>query len=216
MSSLKVLSISALSLLLLTPSLQAKKRKQVRIADYPVADIIVDRWSPRAMSGELITDQELMSLFEAARWAPSSYNGQPWRFIYAKRDTQQWYSLFNLLIDFNKQWVDKAAVLIVVVSKNNFDFNDQYSITHSFDTGAACQNLALQANEMGLVAHGMSGFDYERAKRDLHVPEGYTVEAMFAIGKPGNKKNLPSYMQEQEVPSTRKAVREFIREGSFE
>src|SRR5579885_1803542 len=118
MSSLKVLSISALSLLLLTPSLQAKKRKQVRIADYPVADIIVDRWSPRAMSGELITDQELMSLFEAARWAPSSYNGQPWRFIYAKRDTQQWYSLFNLLIDFNKQWVDKAAVLIVVVSKN--------------------------------------------------------------------------------------------------
>jgi nitroreductase len=212
MSSHKFLSISALALTLLTPSVYAKKKKQVRSADYPIADIILDRWSARSMSGEPITDQELMSLFEAA---PSSYNGQPWRFIYAKRETEHWFKMFNLMVDFNKQWAEKAAVLVVIVSKNNFDFNDHYSVTHSFDTGAAWQNMALQASEMGLVAHGMSGFDYERARKELHIPEGYTVEAMIAIGRPGNKKDLPSYMQEQEVPSTRKSVREFIREGSF-
>ena len=155
-----------------------------RTSAYPIEKLILNRWSPRALSGESITDEQLMTLFEAARWAPSSYNNQPWRFIYAKRDTAQWNTLFNLLGDFNKSWAHNAAVLVVIFSAEKTDKG--YPIrTHSFCTGAAWQNLALQAFSMGLVAHGMEGFDYDKAKKDLRIPEGYTVEAMCAIGKPG-------------------------------
>lgn len=122
-----------------------------RIAEHEILDLILNRWSPRAMSGETISDKELMSLFEAARWAPSSYNNQPWRFIYAKRGTEHWNTLFNLLVDANKEWANKAAVLIVVVSANNFVYNNKPSRTHSFDTGAAWENLALQGYAQGLA-----------------------------------------------------------------
>src|SRR3989338_8820933 len=94
-----------------------------RVPNYPINPLLLNRWSPRAMSGESLTEDELMSLFEAARWAPSSYNNQPWRFIYAKRDTMHWERLFNLLGDFNKSWTLKAAVLVVVISKKTFDYN---------------------------------------------------------------------------------------------
>jgi len=186
-----------------------------RRADHIINEIFINRWSPRAMSGESITDQEILSLFEAARWAPSSYNGQPWRFIYAKRDTNEWNVLFNLLVPFNKQWAKNAAVLVVIVSHNNFDHNGKPSRTHSFDTGAAWQNLALQASGMGLVAHGMEGFDYSKAGEDLTIPNDYTIEAMIAIGKPGEMEMLSPEMQKKEVPSGRKKVEEFIFEGKF-
>ncbi len=117
--------------------------------------------------------------------------------------------------EFNQSWTINAAVLIVVVSKNNFDHNNKLSRTHSFDTGAAWQNLALQASLMGLVAHGMEGFDYEKAKNELHIPADYTVEAMAAIGKPGKKENLPAALQEREQPSDRKPIQSFIFEGTF-
>jgi|SRR5579862_3283083 len=185
-----------------------------RKPEYPVADFIINRWSARAMSGESISDKDLYSLFEAARWAPSEYNNQPWRFIYAKRGTEHWNKLFNLLVDFNKEWAKNAAVLMVIVSKNTLE-NGEPSISHSFDTGAAFQNLMLQASKNGLVSHGMGGFDHEQAKKDLKIPDGYTVEAMCAIGKPGQTKNLPVYMQPQEKPSDRKKVAEFVRVGSF-
>ena len=106
------------------------------------------------MTGEEMADDILMTLFEAARWAQSSSNNQPWRFIYAKRNTEHWDRLFNLLLEGNKVWARNAAVLVVVVSRKNFEYNnneEKPSITHQFDTGAAWENLALEASALGLV-----------------------------------------------------------------
>ncbi len=193
----------------------SEEASNIRKSDHKINPIILNRWSPRAMSGEEITDKELMSLFEAARWAPSSYNNQPWRFIYAKRNTMHWDAIFNLMVEFNQSWTKNAAVLIVIISKKTFDHNAQPSITHSFDTGAAWENLALQAETMGLAAHGMQGFDYEKAKKELGIPDDYSVEAMVAIGKRGKKENLPKELQEKEMPSGRKPLKDLIMEGKF-
>ncbi|HLC71456.1 MAG TPA: nitroreductase family protein [Candidatus Nanoarchaeia archaeon] len=186
-----------------------------REVEFPVHPLFPNRWSPRSMSGESISDNDLFTLCEAARWAPSSFNNQPWRFIYAHRHSNAWPPLFGLMGEFNRSWTHSAAVLVIIVSKNNFDHNGKPCRTHSFDTGAAWQNLALQASLMGLVAHGMEGFDYERAKSELHIPDDHTVEAMVAIGKPGKKEDLPVALQEKEQPSDRKPIKSFIFEGTF-
>ncbi len=186
-----------------------------RQANYPIQPYLLHRWSPRAMSGETISDEELLSLFEAARFAPSSYNNQPWRFIYAKRDTTHWDKLFGLMVEFNQSWTKNAAALIVVISKKTFDFNGKTCRTHALDTGAAWENLALEASAQGLVAHGMEGFDYDRARTELGVPDEYDVEAMVAIGKPGKKEDLPVGLQEKETPSDRRPLAEIIMEGAF-
>src|SRR4029079_10173110 len=112
--------------------------------------LFLDRWSPRAMSGEEISEAALMVLFEAARWAPSSYNNQPWRILYARRDTEHWPRFFNLMVEFNQSWTSTAAALVVFISKTHFDFNGEPAVTHSFDTGAAWENLALQGSLKGL------------------------------------------------------------------
>ena len=189
--------------------------KTTRKATYSINPLILNRWSPRAMSGEALNDQELLPLFEAARWAPSSYNNQPWRFIIAKRDTPEWNALFNLMGEFNQGWTKNAACLVVIVSKNTFDHNNQPMQTHSFDTGSSWENLAIEASSRGLVAHGMQGFDYEKAKKALHVPDDHTVEAMVAIGKLGKKETLPKETQEREMPSDRKPLADLIFHGKF-
>lgn len=186
-----------------------------RKAEYPIENIVLNRWSPRAMAGESIAHEQLMALFEAARWAPSSYNNQPWHFIYAKRETPSWDALFNLMVPFNQSWAKDAAVLMVLISRDTFALNSKPSRTHSFDAGAAWENLALQGSAMGLVVHGMEGFDYDEAKRSLHIPDGYTVEAMIAVGVPGSLDVLPQELRKREEPSDRKSVHEFISEGIF-
>lgn len=186
-----------------------------RKADYPIESLFINRWSPRAMSGEPITETELMSLFEAARWAPSSFNNQPWRFIYARRNTPHWDRMFRLMVPFNQKWAQNAAVLILTISHNKFDYNGNPSRTHSLDTGAATENIHLQAFLMGLICHGMEGFDYDRARTEYAIPDDYTVEAMYAIGKKGNIKDLDPELQEREKPSDRKHVQEFVFEGMF-
>ncbi|MCF7800134.1 nitroreductase family protein [Candidatus Babeliales bacterium] len=187
----------------------------VRKSKYSVNPLILNRWSPRAMSGELLAKEELMTLFEAARWAPSSYNNQPWRFIFATRDSKDWDVLFNLLVDFNKSWTKTAAALVVAISRKNFEFNNKPARTHSFDTGSAWENLAIQATSMNLVAHGMEGLDYEKAKKDLNIPDDYAVEMMFAVGKPGKKEDLSPELQAKEVISDRKPLNEIIFQGKF-
>lgn len=187
----------------------------MRETAYPIEQLIQKRYSPRAMSGESITDAELMSLFEAARWAPSSYNAQPWRFIYAKRETKHWNTLFDLLVPFNQSWVKQGAVLMLIISHKNFTHNGKPSITHSFDTGAAWENLSLQGTALDLVVHGMQGFDYEKAKQKCMVPDDYQVEAMAAIGRPGRVDDLPPDLQEKEKASNRISLTEFIFEGVF-
>lgn len=187
-----------------------------RISDYPVNPLILRRHSPRAMSGEPIKAEAFMQLLEAARWAPSSYNNQPWRFVYGYCGTPAWEKLFALLVPANQVWAQKSSVLLLVVSYNLFSFNKKPSRTHSFDTGAACENLALQGEELGFVIHGMEGFDYDAARRVFNIPETYTVEAMFAVGKPGDPQQLPEKLQKGEEPNGRKPVAEFAFEGEFQ
>jgi len=167
------------------------------------------------MTGESITDDTLMSLFEAARWAPSSFNNQPWRFLYAKRDTSNWNTFYDLLLEGNKVWAKHAAVLVVIISRKNFEYNEKPSITHQFDTGAAWENLALEASTRGIVAHGMQGFDYEKTRNNLKVPDDFDVMAMIAIGIRGPPENLPSNLQEKEFPNDRKELDEIMMEGHF-
>lgn len=187
----------------------------MRETEYPIAPLFTERWSPRAMSGEALTHEELMALFEAARWAPSANNNQPWRFFYARRDSRYWEPFFALLLEGNKLWCRHAAVLVVVVSKDTFDFNGAPSRTHAFDSGAAWQSLALQGSIAGFVVHGMQGFDYDRAKAVLELPDGYTVECMIAIGKPGRAEALPEALQAREFPSDRRPLSEIVFEGEF-
>lgn len=187
-----------------------------RHTEYPILKLLLDRHSPRAMSGEPITHDELMTLFEAARWAPSSYDHQPWRFIYAHGDTPEWEELFSLLKEASAVWAKRAGVLIMVLSHHYFEYNNEFSRTHSFDAGEAAANLALQGFSMGLVVHGMEGFDYERARQELGVPDSYTVEAMFAIGRPGRASLLPEQLQPRETnPTDRLKVSDFIYLGRF-
>lgn len=186
-----------------------------RQPEYPVDKLFVDRWSPRAMSGEPIPEEELMVLFEAARWAPSSFNNQPWRILYARRDSEHWPLFLSLLVESNRAWADKAAALLLFVSKTTFDHNGKPARTHSYDTGAAWENLALQAMLRGYIAHGMQGFDYERAKAELQVPDAYQVQAMAAIGRPGAKENLPEMLQAKETPNDRRPLAGTVCEGLF-
>lgn len=192
-----------------------KKVRKARQPTLPINPLFLNRWSPRSMTGEEMDDDTIMSLFEAARWAPSSYNNQPWRFIYAKRNTPHWNKLFDLVAEPNKVWAKNAALIVVVVSNKYFDINGKYSITHQYDAGAAWENLALEASTRELVAHGMQGFDYERARTDLGIPDSFDVMAMIAIGKRGPKENLPKNLQEKEAPNGRKPLREIVMEGSF-
>jgi nitroreductase len=191
------------------------KGSETRKADYAIEPLLLDRWSPRAMSGEEISRQELMRLFEAARWAPSSFNTQQWRALYARRGTEHWQTFFDLLVDANKAWAKNAAVLVVLISRKLFDYDNEPSVTHSYDCGAAWENFALQGFHQGLVVHGMQGFDYDRARKDLAIPEEFQVEAMAAVGKSGPKELLPEKLQARESPSDRRKLSESVFEGPF-
>jgi nitroreductase len=189
--------------------------KDHRKPEHPIEPLIYRRWSPRAMTGESISDAEMLTLFEAARWAPSTYNEQEWRFLYARRNTPHWAAFFDLLVEANQQWCKNAAMLVVIVAHKVFARNGKPNAVHLFDCGSAWENLALQATAMGLVAHGMAGFDFTKAAATLRVPEDYAVAAMFAIGRPGDPAQLPEALRKIEVPSGRRPVRESICEGAF-
>lgn len=186
-----------------------------RAVDAPVERLLVGRWSPRAMSGEPIEQSDLLRLLEAARWAPSASNMQPWRFVYAHRETPAWQPLFDLLNQGNQEWAHRAAVLVLVLSKTTSDRDGTPWVTHAFDAGAAWENLALQGTAQGLVVHGMGGFDRERARTAARVPDEYAVLAMIAVGRPGDPDDLSERQRRREVPSDRRPVREFAFEGVF-
>ncbi|GJD47573.1 malonic semialdehyde reductase RutE [Methylobacterium crusticola] len=188
-----------------------------RTADHPVDPLFLERWSPRAFTGEPIADADLMAMFEAARWAPSSYNSQPWRFVYARRDTPRWEPLFGLLVPFNQGWVKTASALVFLASSEMMNTKDglQPSWSHSFDAGTASGYLQLQAVRMGWHVHGMTGFDKDRAPDVLGLPARHRVEAAFAIGRRADPATLPEEQRAREVPSGRRPLSDFVFEGGF-
>jgi len=189
--------------------------KSRRHAGHPIAPLLLNRWSPRAMTGEPLPEAELMALFEAARWAPSCNNAQPWRFVYARRDTAHWPLFLGLLVEANRIWAQHAAVLAVVISRKNFESNEKPNLTHAFDAGAAWENLALEATRRELVVHGMAGFDYDRARRELRVADDFEVMAMVAIGRRGKREDLPPRAAAMEQPNDRRPLAEIVHEGPF-
>lgn len=190
-----------------------------RTADHPIDPIFLERWSPRAFTGEPIAHDHFLTILEAARWAPSSSNAQPWRFLYAHRETPHWAPFLGLLSESNQVWAVRAAALIVIVSKMGVrrpgSDHDVPSYSHSFDTGAAWAQLALQAATMGWFAHGMGGFDKERAVTELRIPPGYRPEAAVAIGRRGDPSLLPQTLRERERPSLREPLSSTVFEGPF-
>ena len=186
-----------------------------RNTDHPIMPQFTQRWSPRSFEAKPISEDQLYSLFEAARWAPSSYNIQPWRFAYALRDDAYWDDFFSALVPFNQSWVRNASVIVYVISDTMVGEGEEVtpSHSHSFDAGAAWMSLALQAHDMGLITHGMTGVDFAKAAEILKLPERFRIEAAIAIGYQGDKEALPEQLQAKEVLSDRRPVRETIYNG---
>jgi|SRR5579883_249503 len=191
--------------------------KNSRNSDFLIDPMFLDRWSPRAFGDDKISENELFTLLEAARWAPSAFNTQPWHFIYARRATPAFDRLLNLLIEFNRSWAKRAAALIVIVSeKAPGPDKSVHSHSHSFDAGAAWGFLALQALRLGWHTHGMTGIDFTRAAKELAVPDTHRLEAALAIGRLGDKSLLPEKLRAREEPSQRKPLAAIISEGIFQ
>ena len=190
-----------------------------RTADHPIHPMFLERWSPRAFTGEPLPEADLLTMLEAARWAPSSYNSQPWRFAFALRDTPHWDGFLDLLIPFNRAWAAAASALVVLISKSVMRppgaDKDVPSTTHSFDAGAASGYFALQALQMGWHVHGMAGFDRDRAFAELGVPIGHRVEAAYAVGRRGEAATLPPMLRDREYPSQRLPLAQLAFEGGF-
>ena len=184
---------------------------------YPIHDLLRRRWSPRAFDDRPVESEKLRSLFEAARWAPSSNNGQPWRFLVATKDNKAEHDrLLNCLVEGNQQWAYRAPVLLLSVAK--LEFEDGSPNRHALhDTGMAAENLSLQASAFGLVAHQMAGFLIDQARADCKIPEGYEPVAMMAIGYPGDPALLSDRLRAREAqPRVRKSVTEFVYSATWE
>lgn len=188
-----------------------------RTANPRVEKLIVDRWSPRAFDGSAIPQEDLDVIFEAAGWAPSAYNVQPWTFLYATKGDANWDLFLAQLIDFNQGWAKEASVIVYVVSDKfmRSDKGNSDNHSHSFDAGAAWALAALQAQAMGYHTHGMTGLKFGEAEAALGIPADHRLEAAFVIGKAAGKEILPDFLQEREVPSKRKPVSEIARAGTF-
>jgi nitroreductase len=176
-----------------------------------VEDLILRRWSPRIFSDKPISSQDLTRLFEAARWAASSFNEQPWRFFVGRKGDETYQKIFNSLVEFNQGWVKTAPVLVLSVAKKTFSNNGSPNRFHLHDTGAATANLALQATALGLHTHSMAGYDAEAARASFGVPSDYEMGAVTAIGYFGDPDQLPEQLRKNEVsPRQRKPLEEFV------
>lgn len=184
----------------------------------PIHDLLARRWSPRAFDERSVESNALNSLFEAARWAPSSSNEQPWRFVVATKENPAAYDrLLACLLEGNRKWACRAPVLMLSVARLSFEDEDKPNRHALHDTGMALENLLLQATALGLVAHSMAGFDVDKARVDLQIPAGFEPVAMVAVGYPGDLTLLPEYLQQRELkPRERSPVTEFVYAGLWD
>jgi nitroreductase len=185
--------------------------------DAPIHELLARRWSPRAFDERPIEPEKLTSLFEAARWAPSSNNEQPWRFLVATREQEPEYDrLLACLLEGNRKWAYRAPVLILSVASMHFEDGAKPNRHAYHDTGMAAENLVLQATASGLFAHQMAGFNVEKARADLHIPQGFEPVAMIAVGYAGDSQALPEYLKQRELaPRRRNPISAFVFSGGW-
>ena len=185
----------------------------------PINPAFHARWSPRAFTGESIPLETLLGILEAARWAPSAMNAQPWRFVYARRGTPEFERFVSTLAAPNQVWAARASALVAVVSSKLMVLPGKSepvpNAAHSFDAGAAWAQLALQAHLWGWSTHAMGGFDAARAKEALAVPDDHQLEIVVAVGRQGDPQALPEWARAREMPSERRPLAELVREGTF-
>lgn len=178
---------------------------------YPISSLIKQRWSPRAYGGKPVELEKLQSILEAARWAPSAFNEQPWRFIIGQKGNSTYDSILGTLVDWNIQWAGKAPLLILSLSKKTFTNNGKQNVTFKYDLGQAVGFMILEAVNQGLYAHQMSGFDAKKATDIFNVPDDFQVVSVIAIGYSGDIDELPSDMAEMETkPRERMELKELL------
>ncbi|MBT2187489.1 nitroreductase family protein [Sphingobium nicotianae] len=190
----------------------------VRTTDTALDPIFLERWSPRAFDGSPISQADLRTILDAARWAPSAFNYQPWRFLYSLNGDEHWEEFLSALIPFNQGWAKNASALLFIASDTRSAGPDGVETplhSHSFDTGAAWAQLALQSHKLGYHTHGMTGIDFDRARDVLGVPERFRIEAAIAIGRIAPPSVLPEGLRGGEVPSGRKPLEEIAFPGKF-
>lgn len=182
-----------------------------------VAPFILNRWSPRAFTPDEITQAGLLSILDAGRWAPSAYNAQPWRFIYAHRNTPDWERFLSWFIPFNRSWAENASAIVYIASRSVIDSSSTDEPvelpSHAFDAGAASILIQLQANQNGWFARPVSGFDKNLAHAGLELPEDHVVHAAIVIGHRGEVSQLPANLQAKEQPSNRVPLASIAFEG---
>lgn len=188
-----------------------------RKADYPIDPMFTARWSPRAYTGEPVPEADLKTMFEAARWAPSSSNSQPWRFLYARAGTPHFETFLHLLNESNQAWAKTAGALIILVSKEAMETAEKVvpMRTHALDVGTSWGFLALQAMRLGYMTHAMAGVNLEKTREVLKIPPGYSPQIAIAIGKQADLVTLPERLREREVPNGRRPQTDFVFEGGF-
>jgi len=182
-----------------------------------ILEIIKNRRSRRAYIDKPIESEKIKSIFEAARWAPSSANEQPWTYIYAtKEQPELWSKIFDALNDGNKSWAKDAPFLLVSLARKSYLRNEKPNSSAKYDVGAANAFLSLQATQLGLNVHQMGGFDHDKLRQNLNVPETFDLGVVMAIGYPGDHNQLPSPLQERELsPRLRYLQNEFVMNHSF-
>ena len=160
--------------------------KKPAITEQPIHPLLADRWSSRAYDpAQLVSNESLLSIMEAARWGPSCMGDQPWQFIvFHKRDATPWTQALNCLSIGNQNWAMDASILILACANQKFSHNDKTNRWNQYDTGAACENICLQATSLGLVAHQMGGFDVEKTRELFQIPSQYDLMSFIAIGFP--------------------------------
>ena len=186
-------------------------------SDFPVHQLIIDRWSPRAFSERPVPPDVLRSLFEAARWAPSSNNEQPWAYIVATRDDHDNFAkMLSVLVEFNASWAKNAPMLALAVAELNFAKNNAPNRNAQYDTGAATALLSVEATARGLAVHQMAGFDPAKAREVFAIPTGWEATSALTIGYPGDPNSLPQALKDRELaPRTRKPLSEFVMAGHW-
>ncbi len=185
--------------------------------DHPIHELLQKRWSPRAFADRPVEPAKLVSLLEAARWAPSSFNGQPWAFIVATKDNPaEFAKLLSCLVEFNQSWAKGAPVLMLTVARLNFEHNSEHN-RHAFhDVGLAMGNLSVQATSEGLFLHQMAGILPDVAKKTFGIPDGWEAVTGVALGYLGDPATLPEKLRDREAtPSPRKPLAEFVFTGQW-
>jgi nitroreductase len=183
----------------------------------PIHELIRRRWSPRAFSELPVEPDKLLSLFEAARWAASSSNEQPWAFLVAEQQAPENYAaILGVLVEFNRSWANKAPVLILTLAHTQFEKDGRLNRHAFYDLGQAAANLALQATALGLATHPMAGFDVEAARERFNVPAGWEPVSVIALGYPGDLESLTEKLRQRETAQRhRKPLGKFVFSGSW-